>query len=596
MRFAVKSTLALLISYLLFLGGIAWWVDGELRDLASSLMADTARLVGNEIGAAMSGSARDELLEADPVTNLRLSEMVADLTGQSDTVASIAVVDQEGRVVVSDEIEPGRQVASPGVIFQNERSTLFLPPTSPFQSGAYHLIIPLLRADDVVGYIRLSLSNHGIVRLYRRARRELLLAAAVGLTGIGVLGVLLHVRLSRRSAAVARAIEATARGEGLPPAPRRDEFAEVMAAAGRLGRALSESRERSSQAQRRLNALATFMDSGVLLLRGDRTIEYANATACDLLECPGLMECEGVWETVRPQLDAALDGAVGAGTAARIDIDLPVDGATRRMRFDVHRAGDEAHEGYLVLVKDRDLIEAFETDLRLATQMRGLAGAYGALAHEIRAPLGAMALNLELLDDTVRRDTGDDADTRARQRRYTSVLRQELERLNRSLVAVLSQTTALRDARETLDVVGLIRDVATLLGPQAAHQRVEFDARLPAGPVWLSGHRDRLKQAFLNLATNALEAMPAGGRLSVEVEPQNGRVSVALRDTGPGIPADLLGKIFNMYYTTKDGGTGIGLHVARSVVEAHGGEIEVDTRPGAGTCFRVSLPVDRPTG
>jgi len=80
------------------------------------------------------------------------------------------------------------------------------------------------------------------------------------------------------------------------------------------------------------------------------------------------------------------------------------------------------------------------------------------------------------------------------------------------------------------------------------------------------------------------------------VEPQNGRVSVALRDTGPGIPAELLGKIFNMYYTTKDGGTGIGLHVARSVVEAHGGEIEVDTRPGAGTCFRVSLPVDRPTG
>jgi signal transduction histidine kinase len=163
-------------------------------------------------------------------------------------------------------------------------------------------------------------------------------------------------------------------------------------------------------------------------------------------------------------------------------------------------------------------------------------------------------------------------------------------------VAVLSQTTALNDARETLDVVGLIRDVATLLGPQAAHQGVEFDARLPGSPLWLTGHRDRLKQAFLNLATNALEAMPTGGRLSVAVESQNGSVSVAVRDTGPGIPADILGKIFNMYYTTKDGGTGIGLHVARSVVEAHGGEIEVDTGPGAGTCFHISLPVGGPTG
>jgi signal transduction histidine kinase len=430
------------------------------------------------------------------------------------------------------------------------------------------------------------------MRLYRRARRELLLAAAVGLTGVGILGVLLHVRLSRRSAAVARAIEATARGEGIPSVPRRDEFSEVMAAAGRLGQALNESRERGSQAQHRLNALANFMDVGVLVLRGDRTIEYANATACELLGCPGSPECERVWATVRPRLDVALGGAVGTGAAAPIDVDLPIDGGVRRMRLEVHRAGDEAHEGYLVLVKDRDLLEAFETDLRLATQMRGLATAYGALAHEIKAPLGAMALNLELLDDTVRRESGDDAETRGRQQRYTTVLRQELERLNRSLLAVLSQTTALRDTRETLDVVGLVRDVATLLAPQAARQGVDVDSRLPAGPLWLTGHRDRLKQAFLNLAINALEAMPTGGRLSVEVAPQNGGVTVALHDTGPGIPADLLGKIFNMYYTTKDGGTGIGLHVARSVVEAHGGEIEVDTRPGAGTCFRVSLPAD----
>jgi signal transduction histidine kinase len=592
MRLAVKSTVTLITLYLLALVGLVGWMEYELRSVATSIMGDTARLIGSEIAAAMSESALDQLLQADPATRERFEQIVTDLRQRSNVVASMTVVDDNGQVVVSDELENGRQLAVPGVIFQSTTRPQFLSSRSPFAGGQYHVFVPLLRQGDVVGYIRLSLSSERIANLYRRGRRQLLLAALIGLTCIGALGVMLHVQLSRRDAALARTLEATARGESVPVLARRDEFAQVIEAAGKLGRELSETRESRSQAQRRVTALANFMDVGVLLLGADGTLEFANTTARELLGASAAGALEQEWEGVRRILGEILDPTVGdAAPTAHVDVDLPMDGRTRSLRLEAYRPEPDEHAGYLVLVKDRELLEAFETDLRLATQMRGLARVYGALAHELKAPLGAMALNLELLRESLATDTDGDPDTRAREQRYADVLRTELDRLNRSLLAVLNQTTSLTETREPFELRQVMDDLNTLLSPQAKQQRVTLELRLPDRQIHLAGQRDRLKQALLNIASNALEAMPDGGRLEVSLEADDGRAVIAIRDSGPGIAPESLAKIYSMYFTTKTGGTGIGLYVARSVVEAHGGSIQVDSQPGRGTCFTVSLPL-----
>jgi signal transduction histidine kinase len=591
MRLAVESTVTLIALYLLTLVGLVVWTQYELRSMATSLMEDTARLVGSEIAAAISESALDQLLQVDPATHQRFEEIVTDLRQRSHVVASMTVVDESGRVVVSDELDAGRQLAVPGVIFQDTTRPQFLPSQSPFSGGMYHLFVPLVRQDAVVGYIRLAIGSQRIAAMYRRARHEILAAAMIGVACIVVLGSALHVQLARRGAALARTLEATARGETVPTIVRRDEFSEVIEAAGRLGRELSETRERSSQAQRRMNALANFMDVGVLLLGADRTLEFANATARDLLSggAPGAFDER--WHALKDNFDTIADPAVRGASTAHVDVEVPVDGRTRRLRLEFFRLEPDEQGGYLVLVKDRDLLEAFETDLRLATQMRGLARAYGALAHELRAPLGAMGINLQLLSDALEKDSSADPAAQDRQKRYAHVLRDELARLNRSLLAVLNQTTSLAETREPFDVGQLLRDLDALLAPQAKHQHVTLDVQLPDEEIRLTGHRDRLKQALLNIATNALEAMPDGGRLGMLLAAANGCVTIAIRDSGPGIPPEALAKIYGMYFTTKNGGTGIGLYVARSVVEAHDGTIQVDSQPGEGTCFTVRLPL-----
>ena len=592
MRLAVKSTVTLIALYLLALVGLVAWMEYELRSVAGSVMGATARLIGNEIAAALSESALDQLLQADPATRQRFEQLVADLRRRSDVVASMTVVDEIGRVVVSDELEVGRQLAVPAVIFEGTTRPQFLSARSPFEGGHYHLFVPVIRDEAVVGYIRLSLASQRIADLYGRARRQIVLAALVGLTCIGVLGTVLHVQLSRRGAALARTVEATARGESVPPLARGDEFAEVIEAAGKLGRELSETRQGRSQAQRRINALANFMDVGVLLLGRDGTLEFANATARELLVPGAATTLEQQWGDLRPILGDLLDPLIqGKSASAHIDLDLPVNGGSQRLRLEAYRPEPDEQGGFLVLVKDRELLEAFETDLRLATQMRGLARVYGALAHELKAPLGAMGLNLELLREALATDPQGDSDVRVRQQRYADVLREELDRLNRSLVAVLNHTTSLTETHEPFDLRQLIQDLNSLLAPQAKQQQVVLEAQFPDKEVFLSGHRDRLKQALLNIATNALEAMPGGGRLGMSLATDDGHATITIRDSGPGIAPEALAKIYSMYFSTKSGGSGIGLYVTRSVVESHGGRIQVDSEPGQGTCFRVSLPI-----
>ena len=136
----------------------------------------------------------------------------------------------------------------------------------------------------------------------------------------------------------------------------------------------------------------------------------------------------------------------------------------------------------------------------------------------------------------------------------------------------------------------LARDLEDLLRPQCTRQKIVLTSAVPDDPVRVLAVRDALKQALLNLGINALEAMPDGGRLCLSIDAHDSQVVITVADSGPGIPPDLADKIFDMHFTTKSGGSGIGLHVARAVVESSGGQLQVSSEPGRGSTFRIGLP------
>ncbi len=584
MRLALKSTLAFLLIYLVVIGGVAWWMALQLSALTDSMAASTTQLVGSEVARALADSALDQLQRADDATRARLEQIVDDVTQHSSILTSLAVVDRSGKVVAGDHVEIGRQLAIPEVIFGHDYTSV----SGPLGSGSFYMMVPLKAGKDIAGYVRLEMRSERIAHLYSRAARNLLLVALAGLLAVGVAGVLLHVQLSRRSAALAQALEGAVRGDATAPRDTRDEFARPLAVARQVGRELSEARGERLEVEQRMAALIKALDIGVLILEPDLRLGFANGRAAELIGYQPAELARRWDDDFRPRLVEISRQRPAAGR--HVEMELPPHGAGPRLTLEFYELGEGSCDGYIALMRSAESLEALQTELGLAIQMRGLTQFYAAFAHDLKAPLNAMVMTLELLKLSVQRGAADDG-AREKQLKYFDVLNQEIRRLDRQLRTLLSHTAPPREGRHQLDLCEVLHDLDALLAPQAARQRVALTTRLPDEPITLVGNADRLKQAILNILINALEAMPGGGELTIVLAPRNGAAHLTVQDNGPGMAPELLSAIYEMHFTTKSGGTGVGLYVARSVVLSHGGTIEVHSAPGQGTAFTLTLPL-----
>ncbi|HJZ90948.1 MAG TPA: ATP-binding protein, partial [Gemmataceae bacterium] len=171
------------------------------------------------------------------------------------------------------------------------------------------------------------------------------------------------------------------------------------------------------------------------------------------------------------------------------------------------------------------------------------------------------------------------------------LIEQELRRIERSLQTFLDYSRPPQPCRAPADLGAVVRDALALVRPRADQQGVEIRLNLPEGPVPLLADSEQLRQVILNLLLNALDALPHGGTVAVAVgRPVGDIAEVTVTDTGPGIAADLLPRLFEPFASTKDTGLGLGLVVSKRIVEDHGGSIRGSNRPAGGACFAVRLP------
>lgn len=225
-----------------------------------------------------------------------------------------------------------------------------------------------------------------------------------------------------------------------------------------------------------------------------------------------------------------------------------------------------------------------------------LSAVTGGLAHEIRNPLATLKVNLQLLaedwHELARIDPSTSDLVRRSIQRVDTMLR-EADRLALILDAFLRYAARHEPRRERCDLSQFVARIAEFVGPQAAAQRVTIECRDADGPLCVAIDDDLLEQALLNLVFNALQAMPDGGALTIRTRRlPDARPAIEVIDTGPGIPPDRIGRVFEPYYSTRKGGTGLGLPTARRIVAAHGGSIEVRSEPGQGSTFTIILPAD----
>ncbi len=593
MSLGVKTTLLAIAVYAALLAGLGWSLERGLAALDARAAGKTIGLIARERAAPLVDYALGVFQMPDETARRLLREKIEDVVMLSELASSVTIVRQDGQVMASDRPSPAQRPRAEVLFGRRPADVKVEPFPSPWlHGGDYVAYVPIMEQGALLGYVELGFHHGEIAALYGEARRRLLFAAVAGLAAVVVLGGLLHVQLTRRAAAIARALEDPSYAAENPRVTRtRDEFAQPLAAASRVRTALNAAQLETSRLERDLRVLDQVTNVGVVLLMRGSQPDFANARGLELLGVKSLAELRALWPRALDVLRPSFDGLRPRdGRTSAVVEDFPVAGGTRRLRVELDGRSQVGEDQCMVLLSDPKVLDTLETDVRLASQLEAVTSLFRTLTHELKAPLAAMMINLDLLRQSLV-GSGASEEVRGRQERYVAILREEMARLNRSLADLLSQNVPANEAPERFDLRRAVEEIGGLLAAQARRQHVQFTTRLPERPVTLVGYRDRVKQALLNVSVNALEALPNGGSLEVAMEAENGSARIAVADSGPGIPPDVLKRIYERDFTTKRNGTGIGLYVARALVQLHGGKIRVESRPELGTRVEIVLPL-----
>jgi signal transduction histidine kinase len=256
--------------------------------------------------------------------------------------------------------------------------------------------------------------------------------------------------------------------------------------------------------------------------------------------------------------------------------------------------------GTMLVFRNIQYLSEVQSTVRYSRKLAALGRLSAGVAHEVKNPLNAMMIHLELLRQqfaptSVGRRASSAAvmpppPDAAKALQHVDVIADEIRRLD-GVVQGFLKFTRPEDLRlQPVSLSALFKEIAPIVEPEAKRTGVQFIVACDGAPD-VNGDVAMLRQAFLNLALNACQAMPNGGTLRIQAEAVRGRrVLVTVADTGIGIKPEDLGRIFDLYFTTRSKGSGIGLSMVYRTVQMHDGEIEVQSTEGKGTTFRVLLP------
>ena len=452
--------------------------------------------------------------------------------------------------------------------------------------------------DEAFGSVRIAVSTLLMRSALTDALGSALLTVAVALLiAVFVAGLLAQVML-RPIHVLRSGLTRLGRGEfgvtlDLPPG---DEFSELGTFFNTVSRQLSADRSELADQKANLESLVEHLEDAVALFNPAGELLFTNPP----------MQSTFATASVGQPVSAML----AAGHPYRTLIEETL--ATRRSRGPVQMGEDLAiaHAisgannelvGILLVVRNLAYVSRMQSTIAYSRKLVALGRLTAGIAHEVKNPLNAMMIHLELLRTKIRKaalvavgaGTAVVEATRADDPllQHVEVIETEIRRLDEVVQGFLKFTRPEDLRLQAVRASTLFDEVLPVLQPEAQKNNVRIVVENADQQLAVNGDSSMLRQAILNLGMNACQAMPNGGTLRLTSAPASGnRVELRIEDTGVGIPPEHLDRIFDLYFTTKDHGTGIGLSMVYRIIQLHDGDVEVQSTPGRGTTFKLLLP------
>ncbi len=370
--------------------------------------------------------------------------------------------------------------------------------------------------------------------------------------------------------------------------PKLDTAERVSTKIEQIGQRMRNVEEVFSALKENLDQVLGNLQDGILLFTGDGRAVLVSEAAQRFLH----IESDNI---LGLQAREIFDSSTVLGRALREAFDAGVTlvqeevqtETGRRIQASVDFIYDDHTRmglGALVTLHDLESVEQIESELELSRRMAAIGRLTAGVGHEVKNPINAIVVHLELLKNKLGSD-------QAPAQRHLDVIDAEIHRLDRVVQTLADFSRPVEVRLREQDLRTVIGDVLALADEELSTRNVKLEGRLPDHPVLVNVDADLLKQAAINVILNGAQAMPDGGTLRVSVEEDRKMAVVRIADEGTGIPPEIREKIFDLYFTTKSGGSGIGLAMTYRILQLHHGSVDVQSKVGRGTEFSLRIPL-----
>lgn len=533
-----------------------------------------------------------------------LNALINSVINYSPTVQDIAIVDRDGRGLVTapdpsleDQILPKRvdyaSLRKNSLI--DTLKIVFGPPR------VYNVSLELDRNNQPFLNIRIGIRTTFLEHLLRPWLIEALsfaglaiLLSLIAAAFVSNLALAPIAQISARLDALQSSSESPAETVPEPLALTSDDtVVQVSHKIERLGRRMKNVEEVFSALKENLDQILSNLQDGMMLFTRDaravlvsRSVErflnvdrdqILGASVHDIFDRKTLLG-----RTVRQAFAAGMSivqEELTTETGRRVEISLDF----------IHddRAGDQSQSlGALLTLHDLESVREIESELEVSRRMAAIGRLTSGVGHEVKNPINAIVVHLELLRSKMPPDSGAE--------RHLEVIQSEIQRLDRVVQTLVDFSRPVELQLQDQDLRTIVSSVLMLASVEMETRKITVDSDVPDHPVNVRIDADLIKQALLNVVINGAQAMSQGGELSVRLTEDPRSAILKIEDHGEGIPPEIRDRIFDLYFTTKREGSGIGLAMTYRIVQLHHGHLDVESKLGKGTTFTLRIPTVPP--
>jgi PAS domain S-box-containing protein len=524
-------------------------------------------------------------------TDRDLNTMLESVVGSWPTIYDAAILDAGGKALLdTDPNLVGKKIEDrldfsllQNAGFRQKLRLVYRAPT------VYDVHIPLLLNGERFGSIHVGVSTVFLRNeLTPRLQRALTLSAVAVLCSLLLaallsniaLGPLEHINRSLDSMAEAGGTALKVSDGG------RDEYGQVSMKIATLGRQMRDTREIFSALKNNVDQIMSSLQDGLMLFTRDSHVVLVSAAIESFLgrsrrELLGRTANE-IFSPESSLGSVMLDAFRLRHNVAQREIEAS-NGRRVQVSLDfIQEKGTQI--GALLTMRDAESVHRIEDEIELSRRISASGRVTRGVAHEVKNPINAIVLHLQLLRNKLQ-------DVDPATSRHVDIIDSEIHRLDR-VVQILIDFTRPRDLHlDETDLRSILEEVSLLAAPDAEQHGVTLVREFPPEPIAVKVDTDFIKQAILNVVLNGVQSMPNGGTLAIHAHRNEDAVITEVRDQGAGIPVSVQDKIFELYFTTKKAGSGIGLAQTYQIMMWHYGSVDFESEEGKGTTFRLRLPL-----